>query len=199
MNAIFLKYKELLKQTPPLTAAEIEKKMMKDYGWTWQEIKLAQEYCTPPEKKNYWVDEKTAHDWTGWTDKFKSKEWPDCEPKQQWDHSIPVTNIRTPPPTPVPHQYCGASINEASAQDWDAVRPDIAEPNDATDPLKYQVGGDHYTKKKIQPVEYIHANEMDYMDGAIVKYISRWRDKDGVKDLRKIKQFVDLIIKMNKL
>ena len=90
-------------------------------------------------------------------------------------------------------------INSASAQDWDAVRPDISEPNDATDPLSYQVGGEHYTKKKIQPVEYIHANEMDYMDGAIVKYISRWRDKDGVKDLRKIKQFVDLIIKLNKL
>jgi len=91
------------------------------------------------------------------------------------------------------------SLNNATAQDWDAVRPDISEPNDATDPLSYQVGGEHYTKKKIQPVEYIHANEMDYMDGAIVKYISRWRDKDGVKDLRKIKQFVDLIIKLNKL
>jgi len=165
MNEIFLKYKELLKQTPPLTAEEIEKKMMKDYGWTWQEIKLAQEYCTPPEKKNYWVDEKTAQDWTGWTDK-----------------------------------YCGSkSINDATAQDWDAVRPDISEPNDATDPLSYQVGGDHYTKMKIQPVEYIHANKMDFMDGCIVGYISRWRDKGGVQDLQKIKQFVDLIIKLNKL
>ena len=160
MNEIFGLYKELLKRTPPLTAEEIEATMIETCGYTWQEIKLAQEYCTPPEKKNYWVDDKPK----------MSAEWPDCEPKQEW-----------------------------SAQDWDAVRPDIAEPNDATDPLTYQVGGDHYTKKKIQPVEYIHANKMDYMDGAIVKYISRWRDKGGVKDLRKIKQFVDLIIKLNKL
>ena len=97
------------------------------------------------------------------------------------------------------NNYWVAGLNSTTPQDWDAVRPDIAEPNDATDPLTYQVGGDHYTKMKIQPVEYIHANEMDYMDGAIVKYISRWRDKGGVKDLRKIKQFVDLIIKLNKL
>ena len=88
--------------------------------------------------------------------------------------------------------YKKHGLNDATPAQWDAIRPEA-------DPLSYQVGGDHYTKKKIQPVEYIHANEMDYMDGAIVKYISRWRDKGGVKDLRKIKQFVDLIIKMNKL
>jgi hypothetical protein len=172
MVEIFLKYKELLKRTPPLTAAEIEDKMIQDCGYTWQEIKMAQEYCTPPEKQNYWVDK---------------------------GNGIPITNIRTPPPTPVPMQFWDKSINDATAQDWDAVRPDISEPNDATDPLSYQVGGDHYTKMKIQPIEYIHANKMDFMDGCIVGYISRWRDKGGVQDLQKIKQFVDLIIKMNKL
>jgi hypothetical protein len=128
--------------------------MIKDYGYTWQEIteaKVAMESNEP----NYWLD-KTAQDWTGWTDK-----------------------------------YCGSkSINNATPAEWDAIRPD---------PLKYQVGGDHYTKMKIQPIEYIHANKMDFMDGCIVGYISRWRDKGGVQDLQKIKQFVDLIIKMNKL
>ena len=52
MNEIFGLYKELLKRTPPLTAEEIEATMIETCGYTWQEIKLAQEYCTPPEKKN---------------------------------------------------------------------------------------------------------------------------------------------------
>ena len=58
----------------------------------------------------------------------------------------------------------------------------------------YQVAGDHYKKLKIQPVEYILANQLGFCEGAIVKYISRWRDKGGVEDLRKIKQFCEFLI-----
>ena len=121
MNEIFLKYKELLKQTPPLTAEEIEKKMMKDYGWTWQEIKLAQEYCTPPEKKNYWV---------------------------------------------------GDGINSASAQDWDAVRPDMVN------------SPPHYTKGGIETIDFIQAKlspeeYRGYLRGNLLKYASRLGEKDS--------------------
>ena len=59
---------------------------------------------------------------------------------------------------------------------------------------KEQVGGDHYKKMAIQPIEYIMANKLGYCEGNIVKYISRWRDKGGVEDLRKIKQYVDFLI-----
>ena len=58
----------------------------------------------------------------------------------------------------------------------------------------HQVAGDHYKKLKIQPIEYILANEMQFCEGAIIKYISRWRDKGGVEDLRKIKHFCDFLI-----
>lgn len=59
----------------------------------------------------------------------------------------------------------------------------------------YQVAGDHYKKMKIQPIEYIMANQLGFCEGAIIKYISRWRDKgNGIDDLRKIKQFCDFII-----
>ena len=66
----------------------------------------------------------------------------------------------------------------------------------AQDPLKHQVGGDWYTRLAIQPAEYATANKMTFLEGLILKYISRWRNKDGFKDLRKIKQCVDLIIKL---
>ena len=65
-----------------------------------------------------------------------------------------------------------------------------------TSALNNQVAGDHYKKLKIQPVEFIHANNIPFIEGCIIKYASRWRDKGGVKDLEKIKHFVDLLIEL---
>lgn len=64
--------------------------------------------------------------------------------------------------------------------------------------LDVQVGGGHYKNKAIQPIEYIEANKLGFCEGAIVKYISRWRDKNGFEDLEKIKHYVDLLIEMEK-
>jgi len=58
----------------------------------------------------------------------------------------------------------------------------------------HQVGGSHYKSLKIQPIEYIMANNLGYCEGNIIKYITRWRAKGGIEDLRKIKQYVDFII-----
>ena len=60
--------------------------------------------------------------------------------------------------------------------------------------LGRQVGGDHYSKKAIQPIQYIQANKLGFEEGSIVKYITRWRDKGGIKDLEKIKHYVDFLI-----
>lgn len=65
--------------------------------------------------------------------------------------------------------------------------------------LKDQVGGDHYKKQKIQPVEYIHANGLGFLEGNVVKRITRWRDKNGIEDLLKIKHEVDLLIELEGL
>jgi hypothetical protein len=66
----------------------------------------------------------------------------------------------------------------------------------ATSALDVQVGGDHYKKLKIQPIEYIHANQLPYCEANVVKYISRWREKGGIKDLEKVKHYVDLLIEL---
>lgn len=65
--------------------------------------------------------------------------------------------------------------------------------------LARQVAGDHYRTMAIQPVEYIHANGIPFIEGCIIKYASRWRDKGGIKDLEKIKHFVDLLIELEGL
>jgi len=65
---------------------------------------------------------------------------------------------------------------------------------DMTSALDTQVGGNHYKNMAIQPIEYIMANKLDYCEANVVKYISRWRNKGGVEDLRKVKHYVDLLI-----
>lgn len=56
-------------------------------------------------------------------------------------------------------------------------------------PYDSQVGGVHY-KTPIQPVQYIKANNLNFNQGNIVKYISRYKQKNGLKDLEKIIQYV---------
>ena len=74
----------------------------------------------------------------------------------------------------------------------------IGSTGNVATPLETQVAGNHYKGKKIQPVEYIHANNLNFLEGCIVKRITRWRDKDGFQDLEKIKHEVDLLIEMEK-
>ena len=62
--------------------------------------------------------------------------------------------------------------------------------------LDIQVDGGHYKNLKIQPVEYIHANGIGYMEGNVIKYVTRWRDKNGIKDLEKAKHYIELLIEM---
>lgn len=57
-----------------------------------------------------------------------------------------------------------------------------------------QISGNHYSKQKIQPIEYILENRLGYCEGNVVKYITRWRDKNGVDDLRKAKHYIDFLI-----
>ena len=60
--------------------------------------------------------------------------------------------------------------------------------------LTTQVGGKHYKDMPIQPVEYIHKNSIGYFEGCVIKYVSRWRKKNGVEDLKKARHFLDLLI-----
>ena len=62
--------------------------------------------------------------------------------------------------------------------------------------LKHQEGGDHYAKLRIQPIEYIHGNQIGFAEGNVIKYVTRWRDKGGIADLKKARHFLDLLIEL---
>jgi hypothetical protein len=46
----------------------------------------------------------------------------------------------------------------------------------------------------IQPAEFIIKNDMGFAEGNVIKYVSRWRKKGGVDDLRKARHYLDLLI-----
>ena len=80
MNEIYDIYRKI--RTDCTTHLEVQNKMIKDYGYTWQEIteaKVAMESNEP----NYWLGKPNA-------------EWPDCETNQDWDAIMPDM-VNSPP------------------------------------------------------------------------------------------------------
>jgi hypothetical protein len=59
-----------------------------------------------------------------------------------------------------------------------------------------QHGGDHYKSKAVEPWDYIAANNLGYFEGNIVKYVSRWKEKNGVEDLKKAMHYLQKLIEL---
>jgi len=57
-----------------------------------------------------------------------------------------------------------------------------------------QIAGTHYKQMSIQPIEYILANNLGYVEGNIIKYVSRWKTKGKLEDLRKAKHYLEILI-----
>jgi len=85
-----------------------------------------------------------------------------------------------------------SSINEAGPREWDRVAAECL--NQTIPALGRQVGGNHYKDCKIQPIEYIMENNMEYCPANIVKYATRADKKGGVEDIRKIIHYAELWI-----
>jgi hypothetical protein len=60
-----------------------------------------------------------------------------------------------------------------------------------------QVGGSHYKDCKIQPVEFIVGNDLTFLEGNIIKYVTRHRRKgEGRKDIEKVIHYAEMILEM---
>jgi len=90
------------------------------------------------------------------------------------------------PCTPVPTHWRYPADEIASlVNGWDVASPPA---NDR------QFGGSHYRKMTIQHWDYIIANGIPYLEACAIKYISRWRDKGGIEDLRKSIHYIEKLI-----
>jgi hypothetical protein len=60
--------------------------------------------------------------------------------------------------------------------------------------LDKQMGGTHYKKMKIQPIQFIIENEIDYIPGNVIKYVCRYKEKNGIQDLKKAIHYLEILI-----
>jgi hypothetical protein len=65
-----------------------------------------------------------------------------------------------------------------------------------TSALDKQVSGNHYKDCGIQPIEYIHANGLSYLEGNVIKYTTRHSKKNGKADIEKAIHYLELILEM---
>lgn len=62
--------------------------------------------------------------------------------------------------------------------------------------LNKQVSGNHYKDKGIQPIVYIHANDLGFCEGNVVKYVTRHKDKNGAADIKKAIHYLELLLEL---
>ncbi len=61
-----------------------------------------------------------------------------------------------------------------------------------------QIGGRHYIDKPFQPWDFIVGNKMGFLEGNIIKYVSRYKEKNGLEDLIKASHYLDKLIEVTR-
>jgi hypothetical protein len=62
--------------------------------------------------------------------------------------------------------------------------------------LDKQVSGNHYQNKGIQPIVYIHANNLGFCEGNVIKYVTRHKEKNGAADIKKAIHYLELLLEL---
>ena len=88
--------------------------------------------------------------------------------------------------------HCSGNFNHRG---W---RPhiDIEDTQAVPSALDTQIGGGHYKNMRIQPLEYCHANNIGKIEGDVIAYVSRWKLKGGIEDLKKARHELDILIEL---
>lgn len=103
--------------------------------------------------------------------------------------------------TPVPVEpLCGEATpnKELREEDTEESAVEINSTPEYYSELNTQVGGDHYAKCAIQPIDYIMANGPDYLQGNVIKYVTRYKNENGVEDLEKAAHYLRIMIEREK-
>lgn len=72
------------------------------------------------------------------------------------------------------------------------------ETNEYSSALSQQIGGSHYKMMPFQPICLIGMLDLDFCQGNVVKYVSRYKLKDGVRDLEKAKHYCQMAMELEK-
>ena len=101
---------------------------------------------------------------------------------KRWNERSVAVEVKTPQQL---------ALEESHTEETKPIQQEVK----ATDT---QIGGDHYTKLAIQPMQYSMKNGLDPLQHTIIKYVTRFRDKAGIEDLEKAKHCIDMLIEFEK-
>ena len=59
---------------------------------------------------------------------------------------------------------------------------------------KNNINPDHYGNSGIDVIDFCQANNLDFMQGNVIKYVFRYKNKNGLEDLEKAKEYIDRMI-----
>lgn len=93
------------------------------------------------------------------------------------------------------HSETNATTQPAQQESHTEEAKPIHQEVKATDT---QIGGNHYTKLAIQPMRYSMENGLDALQHTVIKYVTRFRDKNGIEDLEKAKHCIDMLIEFER-
>ena len=89
-----------------------------------------------------------------------------------------------------------AEINCADYLYDDGLNQWIRVDNPTPSALSEQIGGSHYKDFRIQPAQFFHDNNVPFIEASVCKYVLRWRNKNGIEDLKKARHYLDMLIEM---
>ena len=91
------------------------------------------------------------------------------------------------------HLFIEKKLGNRIPSEW-IPAPENIEEMDKEKASETQIGGNHYSNMVIQPIEFIHKNNLSFIQGNIIKYVCRYKSKGGIEDLNKAKHYIDLLI-----
>jgi hypothetical protein len=80
-------------------------------------------------------------------------------------------------------------VQDESGELWLLIYPQLPA-------MSEQIGGSHYKDYRIQPVQFFHDNNVPFIEASVCKYVLRWRNKNGIEDLKKARHYLDMLIEM---
>jgi hypothetical protein len=95
--------------------------------------------------------------------------------------------------------YTKKEVLDLCKQAFKEGRDSIIDENQELDAMANErISPSYYDKGGIQTWEFIGRKQLDFFEGAIVKYIVRWKEKDGIQDLLKAQSYINKLIEMQK-
>lgn len=91
---------------------------------------------------------------------------------------------------------CLQAVGYPLWQNADDPVKEIVEKTHEAKATETQEGGDHYKGYAIQPIEFIKKNDVPFIEGNIIKYTMRHRQKNGAEDIKKVIHYAQLLLEL---